>query len=55
MDYFRPKTYPSPPETYSACEYLGGALLLVALIVTLVVLAVIEGAKRIASLARSGT
>lgn len=42
MDYFRPPTYPRQPETYSSWDYLGGLVLVIALIVTLAMLAVAQ-------------
>lgn len=42
MDYWRPKTYHSPPEEFTAGDYLAGALLVIAFIVMLVVLAVAQ-------------
>lgn len=42
MDYFRPPTYPRPPEAYSACDYLGGLVLVIAFIVTLALLALAQ-------------
>ena len=52
MDYWRPKTYPSPTERFSVGDCLGGLLLIVAFIAMLAVLAMAQVVPQLKKMTR---